>query len=120
LVEPNNSWPHPRWYGTFPKVLGHYVRDLKVIDLPTAIKKMTSLPADRLGIKKRGRLKVGNYADITVFDPNTIIDKATFLKPHQYSIGIKYVFVNGILTIDNGKFLKNGGGRVLRKSLNLR
>ncbi|MCF6297952.1 MAG: D-aminoacylase [Flavobacteriaceae bacterium] len=116
LTEPTtDSWPHPRWYGTFPRVLGHYVRDLKVIDLPTAIKKMTSLPADRLGIKKRGRLRVGNYADITVFDANTIIDKATFLKPHQYSVGIKYVFVNGIITIDDGEFLKSGGGRVLRK-----
>ena len=120
LTEPDNSWPHPRWYGTFPRILGYYVRELNIIDLPTAIKKMTSLPADRLGLKKRGRLKVGNYADITVFDPNTIIDKATFLKPHQYSIGIKYVFVNGILTIDNGVFLKSGGGRVLRKSLNLK
>lgn len=114
LTAPGDSWPHPRWYGTFPRILGHYVREEKVIDLPTAIKKMTSMPADRLNLKKRGRLKVGNYADITVFNPNTIIDKATYLKPHQYSEGIQYVFVNGVLTIDNGTFTKNRGGKVLR------
>lgn len=114
LTAPGNSWPHPRWYGTFPRILGHYVREEKVIDLPTAIKKMTSMPADRLNLKKRGRLKVGNYADITIFNPNTIIDKATYLKPHQYSVGIEYVFVNGVLTIDKGIFTHNRGGKVLR------
>lgn len=114
LTAPGDSWPHPRWYGTFPRVLGRYVRDMKVIDLPTAIKKMTSMPADRLNLSKHGRLKVGNYADITIFNPQTIMDKSTFLDPHQYSVGIEYVLVNGVLTIDHGKFTENRGGKVLR------
>lgn len=116
LTAPGDSWPHPRWYGTFPRILGRYVRDLKVLDLPTAIKKMTSLSADRLSLSKRGRLKVGNYADITIFNPETISDKATFLKPHQYSVGIEYVFVNGVLTVSKGEFTTNRGGKVLRGS----
>lgn len=115
LTEPGNSWAHPRFYGTYPRILGHYVRDLQIIDLPTAIQKMTSLPADRLGLKKRGRLKVGNFADITIFDPATIIDQATFLDPHQYPRGIEYVLVNGVITIDAGEFTENRGGRVLRR-----
>lgn len=115
LTEPGNSWAHPRFYGTYPRILGHYVRDLQVIDLPKAIQKMTSLPADRLGLKKRGRLKVGNFADITIFDPATIIDQATFLDPHQYPRGIEYVLVNGVVTIDAGEFTENRGGRVLRR-----
>ncbi|WP_163516749.1 N-acyl-D-amino-acid deacylase family protein [Gelidibacter japonicus] len=114
LTAPGEAWPHPRWYGTFPRVLGRYVRDLKVIDLPTAIKKMTSMPADRLNLAKRGRLKVGNYADIVVFNPETIMDKSTFLNPHQYSVGIEYVMVNGVLTIDKGEFTSNRAGKVLR------
>lgn len=116
LTAPGGSWPHPRYYGTYPRVLGHYVRELNVIDLPTALKKMTSLPADRLGLERRGRLKVGNFADITIFDPHTITDRATFLDSHQYSEGIKYVFVNGILTIDKEKLTNNRGGKVLRGS----
>lgn len=114
LTAPGEAWPHPRWYGTFPRVLGRYVRDLKVIDLPTAIKKMTSMPADRLNLTKRGRLKVGNYADIVIFNPETIMDKSTFLNPHQYSVGIEYVIVNGVLTIDKEEFTANRAGRVLR------
>ncbi|MDY7396821.1 D-aminoacylase [Aureibaculum sp. 2210JD6-5] len=116
LTTPEDSgWPHPRWYGTFPRVLGHYVRELKVLDLPTALKKMTSMPADRLGLTKRGRLKVGNYADITIFDPETVIDKSIYTDPHHFSEGIKYVFVNGVLTINDGVLLENRGGKLLRK-----
>lgn len=116
LTTPDDSgWPHPRWYGTFPRVLGHYVRELKVIDLPTAIKKMTSMPADRLGLTKRGRLKVGNYADISIFDPETVIDKSIYTDPHHFSVGIKYVFVNGVLTIDDQELIENRGGKLLRK-----
>lgn len=115
LTTPDDSgWPHPRWYGTFPRVLGHYVRELKVIDLPTAIKKMTSMPADRLGLNKRGLLKVGNYADITIFNPETIIDKSIYTDPHHFSEGIKYVFVNGVLTISDEVLTENRGGKVLR------
>lgn len=116
LTAPDDGgWPHPRWYGTFPRVLGRYVREQNVLDLPTAIKKMTSLSADRLGLSKRGRLQVGHYADITVFDPETIIDKATYTDPHHYSEGVNYVFVNGVLTIDNGDLTENRGGKLLRK-----
>lgn len=115
LTTPNDSgWPHPRWYGTFPRVLGHYVREMKVLDLPTAIKKMTSMPADRLGLTKRGRIKLGNYADITIFDPETVIDKSIYTDPHHYSEGIKYVFVNGVLTISDATLTENRGGKVLR------
>ena len=114
LTAPGDGWPHPRCYGTYPRVLGRYVRELQVVDLPVAIKKMTSLPADRLGLKRRGRLQVGNFADITIFDPGIIIDEATYLKPHQYSRGIEYVLVNGVLTIDKGEFNGNRGGKILK------
>jgi N-acyl-D-amino-acid deacylase len=105
--------PHPRYYGTFPRVLGRYVRELKVITLPEAIKKMTSMNAGKIGIKDRGRLAEGMAADITVFDPNTVIDRATYEEPHQYPVGIKYVIVNGQLTIDDGKHTGALAGRVL-------
>lgn len=116
LTEPGDSWPHPRYYGTYPRVLGYYVRDLEILDLGQAIQKMTWLPAQRLGLKKRGQLKVGHYADITIFDRETIIDKATFLEPHQFSQGIEYVFVNGVLTMENSNFTNERGGLVLRAS----
>lgn len=116
LTEPGDSWPHPRYYGTYPRVLGHYVRDMEIIDLGQAIQKMTALPAQRLGLEKRGQLKVGHYADITIFDRQTIIDKATFLEPHQYSQGIVHVFVNGVLTLENSDFTPDRGGLVLRAS----
>ena len=86
---------HPRGYGTYTKILGEYVRELGLISLEDAIRKATSLPAQLLRIKDRGLLREGYYADIVVFDPQTIIDKATFEQPHQYSEGISYVFVNG-------------------------
>ncbi len=114
LVNLGDGWPHPRWYGTFPRILGYYVREKHVLDLQTAIKKMTSMPADRLGLTRRGRLRVGNVADITVFDPETIIDKATFTDPHHYSEGIYYVLVNGKITVFEGKMTKERAGRVLR------
>lgn len=72
LTNMNEGWPHPRWYGTFPRVLGEYVREKKVLDLPTALTKMTSMPADRLGLNNRGRIKIGNIADITIFNANKI------------------------------------------------
>jgi len=114
LVNMGEGWPHPRWYGTFPRVLGLYVREKKIIDLPTAVRKMTSMPADRLGLQKRGRLDPGNKADITIFDPKTIIDKATYTNPHHYSEGIIFVLVNGIMTVFNGEMTQNRAGRVLR------
>ena len=91
----SRTHPHPRYFGTFPRVLGRYVRELQVITLPEAVKKMTSMNADKIGIKDRGRLQEGMWADITVFNPATVIDRATFEKPHQYPVGIDYVIVNG-------------------------
>jgi N-acyl-D-amino-acid deacylase len=91
--------PHPRSYGTFPRVLGHYVRELKVIQLEEGIRKMTSLTAERFGLTDRGVLRVGAWADLVLFDPATIIDRATFTDPHQFPAGIPYVWVNGVLVI---------------------
>ena len=105
--------PHPRYYGTFPRVLGRYVRELKVITLPDAVKKMTSMNADKLGIKDRGRLTEGLAADVTVFDQDRVIDRATFEQPHQFPVGIKYVIVNGVVTVDNEQHTGALAGRVL-------
>ncbi len=107
--------PHPRVYGTFPRVLGHYVRDRGVLPLEDAIRRMTSFPAQRLGLQDRGILKAGMYADITVFDPETIRDRATFLEPRQYPDGVNYVLANGQIIIDQGRHTGNRPGRVLRK-----
>lgn len=106
--------PHPRFYGTFPRVLGKYVREEKTITLPEAVKKMTSMSAKKLGLRKRGTLKIGNYADIVVFNPNTVIDNATYTDPHQYPTGIDYVLVNGKITIANGVHTGARAGEVLR------
>jgi len=105
--------PHPRYYGTFPRVLGRYVRELKVLSLPEAVKKMTSMNADKLGIPDRGRLKEGLAADVTVFDQDRVIDRATFEQPHQFPVGIKYVIVNGVVTVDNEQHTGALAGRVL-------
>ncbi len=105
--------PHPRYYGTFPRVLGRYVRELKVLTLPEAVKKMTSMNADKIGIKDRGRLREGFWADVTIFDPSQVIDRATFEHPHQFPAGIPYVIVNGVVTIDNEHHTGALAGRVL-------
>jgi N-acyl-D-amino-acid deacylase len=105
--------PHPRLYGTFPRVLGRYVKE-GVISLEDAIRKMTSLPAQTLGIRDRGLLKPGMYADITVFDPEKIIDKGTYQNPHQFPEGIEYVIVNGTITIKNGIHTGKRAGKVIR------
>ena len=118
LVVPGRGHPHPRSYGTFPRVLGYYVREKGIIGLPLALQKMTSLPADRLGLTDRGYLKAGYKADITIFDKATIIDKGTFEAPHQYPVGLAYVIVNGQITIDQGALTEKRAGRVLRKRNN--
>jgi len=105
--------PHPRWYGTFPRVLGKYVREEKVLAQEEAVKKMTSLNAAKLGIEDRGLLKAGKKADITIFSAERMIDKATFENPHQYPEGIEYVIVNGTLVIEKGQHLGSKPGRVL-------
>ncbi|TJY37917.1 N-acyl-D-amino-acid deacylase family protein [Pontimicrobium aquaticum] len=116
LVKPGDGHPHPRWYGTFPRVLGHYVREKGVITLSEAIYKMTALPAKNIGLKDRGLLKENMKADITIFNPQTIIDKGTFEKPHQYPEGIYYVLVNGQIVIDDKSFKNIKAGVVLRKN----
>ncbi len=106
--------PHPRNYGTFPRILGHYVRDEKVLTLEDAVRRMTSLSAQRLGLKDRGLLREGYWADVVVFDPNRIIDRATFSSPKQYPDGINYVLVNGHVVIDRGNHTGERPGVVLR------
>ncbi|MQA93005.1 MAG: amidohydrolase family protein, partial [Gemmatimonas sp.] len=117
LVRPGDGHPHPRAYGTFPRVLGHYVREGGVLTLEDAVRKMTSLPADRLGLLDRGRIEEGFWADFVVFDPATVIDRATFEEPHQYPDGIPFVIVNGVVTVDDGEFVDQRAGVVLRKAV---
>ena len=106
--------PHPRTYGTFARVLGSYVRERNILRLEEAVRKMTSLPAEILSIKHRGQIKEGYYADITIFNPMTIIDKATFEDPHQYAVGVSSVIVNGVIVVDQGVHNGNRPGKVLR------
>jgi len=109
-----NNVPHPRLYGTFPRVLGHYVRE-GVLSLQEAVRKMTSASAQKLGLKDRGLIKEGMKADITVFNPATVKDLATFTEPQRYPAGIPYVIVNGVLAVEDGEHTKALAGRVLRK-----
>jgi N-acyl-D-amino-acid deacylase len=102
-AEKATGHPHPRFYGTFPRVLGRYVRDLKLLSLEEAVRKMTSANAAKIRCYDRGLLRGGQWADVTVFDPRTIIDRATFEDPHQYARGIQYVVVNGKLVLERGK-----------------
>jgi N-acyl-D-amino-acid deacylase len=106
--------PHPRAYGSFARILGRYVREQKVLTLEDAIRKMTSLPANRVGLKERGLLKQGYFADVVVFDPATVSDRATFQDPHQCSVGIDAVLVNGQVVWMGGKFTGNLPGKALR------
>ena len=105
---------HPRGWGSYPRILGRYVREEKILTLPQAIHKMTGAPAKRVGLRERGVLRAGNFADITIFDPQRVIDKATFEMPNQYAEGISYVITNGQLSVDNGKRTSVLAGRVLR------
>ena len=105
--------PHPRAYGSFPRILGRYVKE-GVIRLEDAIRKMTSLPAQTFGISDRGLLKPGMHADITIFDPDKVIDKATYKDPIQFPDGIEYVIVNGTVTVENGVHTGKRAGKVLK------
>src|SRR6059058_5977716 len=107
------SNPHPRAYGNFARVLGKYVRDEKVITLPEAIRRLSELPATNLGLDHRGFLQEGMFADVVVFDPAIITDHATFEKPHQYAVGVKHVFVNGVQVIKDGEHTGAKPGRDL-------
>jgi N-acyl-D-amino-acid deacylase len=106
--------PHPRAYGTFPRVLSKFVREEKLLTLPDAIRKFSALPAQRMRITDRGVLKEGMWADLVVFDPEKVHDVATFDNPNQFSVGMDYVLVNGELVIDNGKMTNALPGKVLR------
>lgn len=108
--------PHPRLYGTFPRILGKYVREEGVMPLETAIYKMTKKPATVLGIKNRGEVRQGYFADLVVFDPATVKDTADYVNPRQYPIGIEYVIVNGKVVLENGEPRPQKAGRVLRFS----
>jgi N-acyl-D-amino-acid deacylase len=105
---------HPRAYGSYARVLGHYVRDEKVLSLEDAVRKMTSLPARNLGLRERGLLRQGYFADVVIFDPATIQDHATFEKPHQYSTGVSHVFVNGTHALADGEPTGAASGRFVR------
>jgi len=106
---------HPRCFGAFPRVLGEYVREQKVLKLESAVEKMTSKPAGKIGLKDRGVLKKGFYADVVVFDPKTIADKSDYNNPYQYAEGIEYVFVNGKTVVEKGRHTGELAGKVLRK-----
>ena len=108
--------PHPRSFGTFPRVLGKYVREKHVLTLAEATHKMTGLPAKALRLKDRGFLKRGYKADVVVFDPDTVSDRATYLDPYQSPLGIPIVFVNGVRVVDNGKHTLARPGRILRRT----
>lgn len=116
IYENDGSVPHPRNYGSFARVLGVFVRERGVLDLPTAINKMSRMPADRIGLSDRGRLEPGAMADIAVFDEQTVIDRATFKNPHQYAKGVVHVFVNGEPVLLNGEMTGRRPGRVLRST----
>jgi N-acyl-D-amino-acid deacylase len=105
---------HPRAYGNFARLLGKYVRDEHVVNLEEAIRKLTSLPADTLRIKDRGRLTVGQFADVVVFDPKTIAERATYEQPHQYAVGMRHVWVNGTQVLKDGEHTGATPGRVVR------
>ena len=107
------SNPHPRAYGNFARVLGKYARDEKVITLPEAVRRLSALPATNLGLDDRGFIQDGMFADVVVFDPATIADRATFNKPHQYAVGMKHVFVNGVQVLKDGEHTGAKPGRAL-------
>ncbi|CAN5529577.1 hypothetical protein BH18VER1_BH18VER1_00140 [soil metagenome] len=108
------SNPHPRAYGNFARVLGKYVREEKLISLSEAVRRLSGLPATNLGLDHRGFVQEGMFADVVVFDPETIADHATFEKPHQYATGVKHVFVNGVQVLKDGEHTGAKPGRVLR------
>ena len=108
--------PHPRSYGTYPRVLAHYCRERRIFDLPTAIRKMTSLPADQIGLGDRGLVARGKVADLVVFDAARVKDLATFDDPQRYPSGIPWVLVNGVVVVESGAHTGARPGRVLRRA----
>ncbi len=111
--ELHKGYTHPRYYGAFPRILGKYVREEKVLSLETAIKKMTSMPAKIMGLNNRGKLACGMVADITIFDPETVSDMATFENPHQFPNGIETVILSGNIIIHQGTHTDSMSGQVI-------
>jgi N-acyl-D-amino-acid deacylase len=107
------SSAHPRAYGNFARLLGHYVREEKVISLEEAVHRLSGLPATNLGLTNRGFLREGMFADVVVFDPATIADRATFEQPHQYAVGVQHVFVNGVQVLEDGEHTGAKPGRAV-------
>jgi len=107
---------HPRGYGSFPRVLGRFVRELGVLELENALYKMTSLPAETMGFEKRGSIRAGYYADLVLFDPDRIEDRSTMLDSTAVSVGIEKVWVNGVLAFENGEPTMAYPGRVVSRS----
>jgi N-acyl-D-amino-acid deacylase len=105
---------HPRAYGNFARLLGRYVRDEKLLPLEEAVRKLSALPAEHLQLRRRGKLGTGYHADVVVFDPATIGDKATFEEPHQLATGMRHVFVNGVQVVKDGQHTGATPGRVVR------
>jgi N-acyl-D-amino-acid deacylase len=105
--------PHPRGYGNNARVLGQYVRDLKIITLEDAVRKMTSLPAQTFGLRERGQIREGFVADVVIFDEKTVADKATFENPHQYAVGFSNVIVNGELVFEGTKMSGKRTGQAI-------
>ncbi|MFQ5840622.1 MAG: amidohydrolase family protein, partial [Candidatus Methylomirabilales bacterium] len=103
-------------FGTFPRVLGFYVRDQGLLDLPTAVRRMTSDPCRRFGIADRGQVAPGYYADLVLFDPDTVRDRATYQDPIQYPDGIRYVLVNGTITLEEGEHTGARAGRIIGRN----
>jgi N-acyl-D-amino-acid deacylase len=112
---PEDSHPHPRLWGTFPRVLGRYVRERGVLTLEDAVHRMTGRSAERFGLKARGVIAPGNYADICIFDPQAVVDMATFEQPEQPAAGIHYVLVNGRIALEKGVPTQARAGKVLRR-----
>ncbi|PYS69340.1 MAG: hypothetical protein DMF69_17315 [Acidobacteria bacterium] len=108
------SKSHPRGWGSYPRILGRYVREQKLLSLESAIHKMSGGPAARVGLKDRGLLRAGMFADVVVFNPQTVIDRATFESPNQYPVGIEYVLVNGQVSVAKGGRTSALAGQVLR------
>jgi len=106
---------HPRAYGSFARVLGHYARDEHLMPLPEAVRRMTALPAETLGLHHRGRVAPGYFADLAVFDPGAIADHATYDRPHRYASGVAHVIVNGVPEVRDGTFSGRVAGRALRR-----
>jgi N-acyl-D-amino-acid deacylase len=106
--------PHPRAYGAFARFLGHYVRDQRLVELAEAVRRLTSLPARNLRLRDRGELRPGFHADVVVFDPARIADRATYAEPHQFAVGVEHVAVNGQLVLRDGRLTGARPGRAIR------